>query len=100
MYHARSRDSGAENMQAIERKTNIDPNVCEMKKVSWRQKTGSAFQVYGAMRSANVQSRCLSDMTIGKHCGVLAGNPVEFPRWRHGARSATSTGRTLDGRVA
>src|ERR1035437_11030758 len=29
-----------------------------------RQKTGSAFQVYGAMRSANVKSRCLSDMTI------------------------------------
>jgi hypothetical protein len=54
---------GAQNMDVIEKRGNRNLNVCEIGFPS-RQKTGSAFQVYGAMRSANVKSRRLSDMTI------------------------------------
>jgi hypothetical protein len=46
-------------MDVIERKRNRIPNVRAMNKVSSRQRTGSAFQVYGAMRSVNVKSQLL-----------------------------------------
>ena len=42
-------------MDVIEKRGNRNLDVCEIGFPS-RQKTGSAFQVYGAMRSANVKS--------------------------------------------
>ena len=59
--------SAAQNMDVIDKRANNDLNVRAVGPPS-RQKTGNTCQVYEAMRSTNVKSRCLSNMRI-RPCG-------------------------------